>query len=485
MLIHLVGFEHDRSTDNLVRAFFPGAEVIPADQRTPDGILTCQMEQSGSLVTFHVEARFPELGESRCDWQAHAQEESERKQKSKQAVYQTLRQLRGDLPWGTLVGVRPTKLLRDLEEKGCSREECGRQFREEYLVSDQKTALALDTYRNEREVLSRVRPDGISAYVSIPFCPTRCRYCSFVSGALDAMRKYIPDYMRCLLREIETRGKAIVQTGRPLQTVYIGGGTPTVLEPHDLRRLLHAVRTHLDFSQVQEFTVECGRPDTITPEKLALLQEFGVDRISINPQTMNDDTLERIGRRHTAEQIRQAFALARSMGFDNINMDLIAGLDGEEPAHFRHTLEEVLALRPENITLHTLAKKKGSDWSNEDKVQKNFTKHAGFSVEQMLSDAYNGFIGQGYEPYYMYRQKNMLGNFENVSYCRDGKFGLYNVVIMQEYHTIVAMGAGGVSKVVLPGIIRRRPNPKYPYEYIGRIEEILSALPAKELSYDL
>lgn len=475
MRVNLLGFQHDRSSDHLVRAFLPMSRVDLDEEEGADADITCRYTQQDGkwAMDISIQAQGEPPVEVHRE-EAVTADEKQLKNMTKRTLYQALAKLTGrQLPWGILVGVRPTKLLREMEQQGHPLDEMQHILEGDFFVRTDKAELALATYRNERHVLEGALPEGISVYVGIPFCPSRCYYCSFVSSSIEAMRRYIPDYLRCLCEEIRRKGEILKRSGKVLQSVYMGGGTPTSLDASQMRRVLQAMREHLDFSQVKEYTVECGRPDTITREKLELLQEFGVTRISINPQSMNNATLERIGRRHTAEEICDAFHMAREMGFTDINMDLIAGLEGEEPEDFRCTVEGVLALGPENITVHTLCLKKGSDLSNEGK----FRTDRGAVVEQMLDIGYHALKGVGYTPYYMYRQKNMTGNFENVSYCKDGAFGFYNVAIMQEYQSICAMGAGSVTKLVSPGKIVRLANPKYPYEYIARFEEFADRLP--------
>lgn len=459
--IGFLGFEYDPSSAHLVRAFLPGVKVVE-EQR--EEYVACEIRREEgwfeATVTLCLEGKTLQLKDRAEDRDITRQN----KNLIKRTLYRGLQQITGlQMPWGILVGIRPTKLLREMEEEGLDQESTKKRLKEEYLLTDEKLELACHTYEHEKQVLASIDPNGVSLYVSIPFCPSRCHYCSFVSHSIESMKKLIPDYLTMLLDEIRVTGEQLKKANRPITSVYIGGGTPTVLEARDLKRITDALRENFDWTGVQEFSVECGRPDTITREKLQVLKNAGVDRISINPQTMNDATLERIGRKHRSSQIIEAFQLARSMGFDNINMDLIAGLEGEEPEDFAHTLDCILPLAPENITLHTLSLKKGAEIGHRQQ-----SIEAGRRVEKMLNLAYARFTQEGYAPYYLYRQKNMAGNFENVSYCKDQRYGIYNVLIMQEVQSILAMGAGAVSKLVGEGRIQRIANPKYPYEYIDR-----------------
>ena len=374
------------------------------------------------------------------------------------------------LPWGNLTGIRPTKIPMGMLEEGICDEEIIAQMKETHAVSDEKVALSLDIAKRERQILSGIHyRDGYSLYIGIPFCPTTCLYCSFTSYPIAAWRKRTGEYLRALFREIDF----VAETCRDkiLDTVYIGGGTPTTLEANALDRLLGKVRGCFDFSMVSEFTVEAGRADSITPEKLAVLKKHGVTRISVNPQTMKDETLRSIGRQHTVEQVKDAFAMARAEGFDNINMDIILGLPGELEADVAHTLEEIKKLSPDSLTVHSLAIKRASkmsQWIEENGIATLR------NTDDTMAIAAAGAAAMQMQPYYLYRQKNMSGNFENVGYAREGKYGIYNILIMEEVQTIVALGAGSISKRVHNGgLIERCENVKDVTQYIGRIDEMI------------
>lgn len=388
----------------------------------------------------------------------------------KQAVYRAAVPLLGaEPPWGALSGIRPAKLASKALEEGLSEEETRARFRDVYFVSPARTELALDAARAGLAAKRSLRPDEISLYIGIPFCPTRCVYCSFVSADLGRALRLMEPYLAALHREIDCAAALLREAGLYLRTVYIGGGTPTTLTAEQLDGLLAHVRAAFDLSRLTEFTVEAGRPDTITAEKLAALRRHAVDRVSVNPQSMRDEVLRAMGRAHTAAEIYTAFRLVRDAGIPAVNMDLIAGLPEDTPDGFRYTLDEVLKLDPENITVHTLALKKGSRLLTE-----QHRLPTGAETAAMLDYAWETLRGAGQRPYYLYRQKYMSGALENIGWCKPGYEGLYNICIMEELHTILALGAGGSTKLTDPatGRIVRITNPKYPKEYIDRIESI-------------
>ena len=389
----------------------------------------------------------------------------------KQLIYQGLsRYLGKELPWGTLTGIRPTKIPMAMLEEGKGEDEILEVMKRTYLLSDGKGRLSLDIARREREILSTLHyKDGYSLYIGIPFCPTTCLYCSFTSYPIAVWRKRVGDYLDALETEIAYVARAF--EGKILDTVYIGGGTPTTLEPEELERLFRAVRGNFAMEGVQEFTVEAGRADSITREKLQVLKKYGVTRISVNPQTMKDETLQFIGRKHTVAQVKEAFSLAREEGFDNINMDIILGLPEETEEDVRHTAEEIGKLNPDSLTVHSLAIKRASALSQW--IEKNGIRTL-HNTDATMDIAAKAAADMGMEPYYLYRQKNMSGNFENVGYARTGKYGIYNILIMEEKQTIVALGAGSISKRVYPdGRIERCENVKEVALYIEKIDEMI------------
>ena len=374
-----------------------------------------------------------------------------------------------DFPWGSLAGIRPAKIVRELLEKGYSKDETRGIIKRIYRPHDDKISLAMTVAENEMKILENTEKDSVSIYIGIPFCPTRCLYCSFVSTDIRSSGKYMDDFVRLLMIEIDKTAEIIKKAGKSVETIYIGGGTPTTLSDGDIKKLCDKINSSFDLSKLKEFTLEAGRPDTITPEKLAAAKDGGITRISINPQTMNEKTLKIIGRRHTPQMIREAFYAARAAGFEDINMDLIAGLPDESAEDFYRSLDEVLKLEPENITVHTMCLKKAADLRNS-----GLALTMAAEVNKMLSYTQREMARCGFEPYYMYRQKNILGNLENVGYARDGKMSIYNINIMEEIQTIIAMGGGGSSKIVSGDRIERVFNFKDPAEYIRRFDEILS-----------
>lgn len=385
-------------------------------------------------------------------------------------------------PWGILTGVRPIKLMRNLT-KEIGQKETRLYFKNKLLVSEEKTNLAYKISEEQREAISLSSPKSFSLYISIPFCPTRCSYCSFVSQSVEKSTELIPDYLELLKLEIEHTANIVKRLGLKLETVYIGGGTPTVLSAQELNELIVKIHSEFDMQSCREFTVEAGRPDTITKEKLSVLKGLKVTRISINPQTMNDYTLSFIGRCHTSAQVIDAFKLARKCGFGNINMDLIAGLPNENFENFKNTLEQIIKLDPESITIHTLALKRSSKL-NLDGKQILFKET--IETEKMLDFSLKILNDFKYKPYYLYRQSKMLGNLENIGYCKIGYKNLYNIYIMEEIHSIISCGAGGVTKLKNPysNKIERIFNFKFAYEYRERFSEIINRKNKVLMFYD-
>lgn len=380
----------------------------------------------------------------------------------KRQLYKALSEHTGkELPWGTLTGIRPTKLAMQ-----------GIDFKKVFYCSDEKTRLCFETAEREKRVLARTdSKNGWSLYIGIPFCPTRCLYCSFTAYPIGLWKDRKKEYIDALCKEIEA--VAEIMRGHKLETVYIGGGTPTSLEADELRIIIEKVYECNDTSHLLEFTVEAGRPDSITEEKLRTLKECAATRISVNPQTMNQKTLDLIGRRHTVEEVIEKFRLARELGFDNINMDIIAGLPGENADDFTHTMDELEKLSPDDITVHSLALKRAARL-NEEKDRYESTSFE--TMCRMTELASNRCRAMGLKPYYLYRQKNMAGNFENVGYAHEGKEGIYNILIMEEMQKIVGCGAGCTTKLPLPdnGGVRRIENVKDPQLYIERIDEMIA-----------
>lgn len=373
--------------------------------------------------------------------------------------------------WGLVTGVRPVKLLRRLvQEQG--EEAAMAYFRDVLLVSEEKRELCRRTLQTEDTLLALSRPDSFSLYISIPFCPTRCDYCSFVSQTVEKARRLIPVYVEQLCEEIRQTGRIATELGLRLETVYFGGGTPTTLSAEQLQRLFHTVETAFDLSHVREYTVEAGRPDTVTPEKMQAMHRAGVSRVSINPQTLQQPVLTGIGRKHTVQQFYDAFDMARQAGFTNINTDLIAGLPGDTYTGFADTIEQILALSPESITVHTLSMKRASNIMLQHRADYRVQEDA----VRMVRLSADTLPAKGYIPYYLYRQSRTVGNQENVGWSKPGCEGLYNVYIMDETHTILGCGAGAVTKLKKPGseYLERIFNYKFPYEYNTGLDEMLS-----------
>ncbi len=377
------------------------------------------------------------------------------------------------LPWGLMLGIRPVKLVHEYVKSGYNYDGALARLQLMYGVSEDKKKLLRTVAQNEIALIDAMPEKSISLYLGIPFCPTRCLYCSFVSTDMRKSSKYMSDYVDHLLKEIVYLGALLQKEDVHIQCVYMGGGTPTSLSSEDLKRVLSAVCENFDLSHMTEFTVEAGRADTITEDKLRAMRAFPVNRISVNPQTMQDETLELIGRRHSVADVCRAYDLARSLTDFSINMDLIAGLPGETVSMFCQSLDRVMAMDPDDITVHTMSIKRASRLKGE-------AEHMRFlqakQAEEMLLYASSRLQNSGYQPYYLYRQKNMIGNLENVGYAKWGHESFYNVNIMEEIQTILALGCGGVSKIVHPetGKISRVFNFKDPIEYIGRFDEMLS-----------
>lgn len=411
------------------------------------------------------------IGEARAE-QVNPERKAYRNRVARE-IYRVLAKAEGKtLPWGILTGVRPTKQVYDAIAGGVPEAEIRKHMKEEYLCSEEKLDVSLTVSRREYELLTQMDyRNGYSIYIGIPFCPTTCHYCSFTSYPLAKFGSQADAYLDSLEQELRFAGTCFPE--RKLSTVYIGGGTPTALSEAQLERLLGMVRRYLPLEHCLEFTVEAGRPDSITEGKLRFLKAQGVGRISINPQTMQQRTLDLIGRQHTVEQIREAFHLARELGHDNINMDIIIGLTGENPDDVEGTLAEIAKLSPDSLTVHTLARKRAARLSTE---RERYEGMEAVGVTQMLEKTVRFAKEHRYEPYYLYRQKNMAENLENVGYARHGKEGLYNILIMEEKQTILALGAGATSKFVFPaeGRLERVENVKSLKDYIERTDEMIA-----------
>ncbi|MBR7039554.1 MAG: coproporphyrinogen dehydrogenase HemZ [Oscillospiraceae bacterium] len=383
-------------------------------------------------------------------------------------LYEVLQQITGRTPpWGMLTGIRPVRRLLVTADGG-SLEDAADRMQARYHISEEKKQLMLETARVQRPILPH-SPRQVGLYIAVPFCPTRCSYCSFVSHSIEQAGKLIPGYVEKLCEELRYLGGVVKTYGLDIQSVYIGGGTPTTLSPDQLRQVMAQTAESFDLSGTREYTVEAGRADTITEDKLRVIREMGATRISVNPQTMQDSVLTAIGRRHTAAQVVEAYQTARALGFDDINMDLIAGLPTDTLAGFTDTLDQVMALAPDSITVHTLTVKRAARLYQTDEAQMRADE-----VTQMAALSAARLPAAGWRPYYLYRQKNTLGDLENVGYAKPGKENLYNILIMDETQTILAAGCAASTKLVEPGgDITRVMNYKFPYEYIGRFDAMM------------
>ncbi len=462
--------------ERLTIMFFPG-ESVQVDRPVEPGedlvetVLSREGEIAHLLVRCFRQGQWLQRGED-VPLTGVPDEEKELERRMAVLLYRLLEEVTGIHPaWGILTGIRPIKLFRSLLDRGMTLEQVQERFRQDLLVDESRVRLATWTEGNESKILNLSTPKSYSLYVSIPFCPSRCRYCSFVSHSIEKAKKLMPEYVNKLCQELRVTGQIARDLGLRLETVYFGGGTPTTLDEEQLRQVTGELAQAFDLSQIREYTIEAGRPDTLNREKFRIMKQAGVTRISINPQTLNDSVLQAIGRRHTAQETIDSFRLAREEGMDNINMDLIAGLPTDTLESFQRTIEGVLALGPENVTVHTLSVKRSSHMGQEGaKAYETMC-----LVDGMVAYAQKRLTQEGYEPYYLYRQKNTMDNLENTGFCKPGYPGYYNVYIMDETHSIFSVGAGGVTKLRDPVTdqIQRIFNYKYPYEYISRYDQIL------------
>lgn len=477
MNLVIVDHKFHYEIENLIRVFFPNEKINVTSEPAEDErqIITKLNKRNGEA---EIEVSYNIGQKSRIDCALFkeafkiADESSDSFYERKMAImlFELLKTYTGYVPpWGILTGVRPAKLMTKLSASWGEKTAL-EYFVKELKVSGEKAKLALMVARAEAKILSCSKPESFSLYVSIPFCPTRCSYCSFVSHSNESAKRLMPQYVELLCKEIEYTGKIAHELGLKLESAYIGGGTPTALDAESLKKVTDAIGANFDLTENIEYTIESGRPDSITKEKLEVIKESGAQRISINPQTFNDSVLEVIGRKHDSKMTCDAMTLARECGFDNINMDIIAGLPSDTLESFEDTLTKVLAFSPENVTVHTLALKRSSTLVTQDQEKGDAQ-----TAAAMLSSAFDRLYSNGYRPYYMYRQSKCLGNLENVGWAKAGFECDYNVFMMEECHTILAVGAGAVTKLKSPltNEIERIFNYKYPYEYINGFDEIL------------
>lgn len=451
--------EYDNSND-----FFLVNEVVNEEKKD---IISTRVIKNNELIEFNERIH---LKDSSID---NIQNRKDLKKQIKVSVFEALRKINdADIPWGILTGIRPTKIVHELLDENRNIDEIYNILKDEYRISDEKIKLVTDVALCERKYIYPINEELVSIYISIPFCPTRCVYCSFPSNPVKEGSKKIEDYLDALYVEIQKTSELLNEANKKVESIYIGGGTPTTLSSLQLDDLIKYILKAFGISKLKEFTVEAGRPDTIDMDKLETLKQNGVDRISINPQTMNEKTLRLIGRHHTPQEIEEAFYQAKKVGFKTINMDIIIGLPNEGIDEIKNTLETIKKLSPENLTVHTLAIKRSSKLK-ESMDEFEMAKETLANEMLALTKDYSHEIGL--YPYYMYRQKYMVGNLENVGYCKKDHECIYNIQIMEEKQSIIALGAGAISKIVFPSENRfeRVPNVKNVDEYIKRVDEMV------------
>ena len=475
MKLQLPGHEYQYAVEQMLATLFPGEkpDYSPAGQK-----------EAFIRVSFHEAKKFATaVCLFRCKTVVYSGRAAVQREKLtdpverdrlcqfiiKKAMYRAVRASGlPQPPWGALTGVRPGKLMRAAVRNADTKEEAIRSFIKEYDVTRARAEICYETTMETEKARQLLTKDSVCLYIGIPFCPTRCAYCSFVSQATKKSLELTDPFLEALLREIQAIARQIRELGLKTISVYCGGGTPTTLSARQLDRLFTCLEEEMDLSCLREFTVEAGRPDTITEEKLRVLRTHGVDRISVNPQSMQDYVLEAIGRKHTAEDILRALETVRKTGGFTVNMDIIAGLPADTTAGFLDTVRQVLAISPENVTVHTLSLKKGASLKWGDQIPD------AEAVGEMLGEAYPLLYQHGYTPYYLYRQKNMSGGFENTGWTKKGYANLYNIYMMEELCTILSAGGGASTKLIHPegGKNLRLTNPKYPLEYIQHIDSI-------------
>ncbi len=477
----LINHETEYELTELIKVFFPGDDILyikEQDEYLGEGILIINSlyeegESIYSLTKIYSDniligqstenIKFIEVYRDSVDKYIRLG--------IKKSLYNTLISIsENEIPWGVLTGIRPIKIVHDLLDKDIDEKEIIRVLTEEYKLHLDKSQLVLDIGNKQRRYIYPLNKDRYSLYVSIPFCPTRCLYCSFPALPIGRYENHVKEYTSTVIYEIEKISE--MMEGKEINTVYIGGGTPTAIPPMELEKIIQAIYNKFGEKNIREFTVEAGRPDTITKDYLTMLNRNRIGRISINPQTMNDDTLKLIGRQHKAQDIVKTFYMAKEIGFDVINMDLIVGLPGEGLTHIKRTLEEVKKLNPENLTVHTLSVKRGSKFK--ETIDK-FSLQSQETLSTMLKETVEYSQRMGLEPYYLYRQKQILGNFENIGYSKPKMECIYNIVMMEEKETVLAAGMGSVSKIFFPeeNRIERVPNFKDLKEYLERIDELI------------
>lgn len=476
MKLNLNGNINRIYVQSLCLMFYHGVK-FPVNEESEDNLeLTLDAYESEEGVFCRAllrEGDREESAENFCPFSNDESKERTYKIAIGRAVFEAGKNLTGKkIGWGILTGIRPSKVAADIITKG-SFEDAKRILSEKYLLSEEKSNLCCTVAKHETDILNTTDDSKCSLYISIPFCPSRCTYCSFISYAGKKLFSLIPDYLDKLCSDIVSTAEIIKENRLTLSTVYIGGGTPTVLSAEQLEKLLSTVCSVIDVSSLCEYTLEGGRPDTITDEKLAIAKKYGITRISVNPQTLNDEVLEKIGRRHTVEDFFEAYERVKASGIKHINTDLIAGLEDDTYDSFKATVDKIIALDPDNVTVHSFCVKNAAQVRSDNKeiykdTDDTATKCVDYSVKALTEN--------GYIPYYMYRQKNTVNNLENVGYAKADSFGLYNVFMMSDAHTVFGVGAGSTTKLVKnvrgEAEILRIFSPKYPYEYLQETKEV-------------
>lgn len=464
-------FEYD--IYSLLKAFYPQEEILvdvnpKADQEQVSFSFVVEYAKDVLTITWKIKET-----EHTRSCPVHYENRKDTKNRLKRLLYEILHEISGrELPWGTLTGIRPTKIPLHMLEQGADEQQIRRYMKETYLISEEKENLCTQIAQTEHRLLTPIDyENGYSVYIGIPFCPSTCLYCSFTSYPIGVWKKRVDEYLDALFKEIDFVAERM--QGKTLDTIYIGGGTPTSLSAEQLERLFTKIENTLDLSHLLEYTVEAGRPDSITREKLETIHRHGIERISINPQTMNQKTLDLIGRHHSVEEVIESYHLAREVGIPTINMDLIVGLPGEHMEDVQHTMSVIRDLDPDNLTVHSLAIKRSArlnlEWEKyQDMHMENSEKH--------MELAHQTAAELNMQPYYLYRQKNMTGNLENIGFAKEGKAGLYNILIMEEKQTILALGAGAACKYVSDHgqTVTRSENVKDVGLYIERIDEMIA-----------
>ena len=468
MQIILIGNSFKYEIEATMKLFFSTAHYdfgICRAEITSDEYVVAEVSNDEMTITAEVKLK----GENAVVSSMITKDKSRNEQELCRLIFHILSEKTGITPpWGLMTGIRPVKKVLELMDKGLSKEEVFKNLSDRYEVTEKKLQLAYDTAVNQLPIIEKIDSTAVSLYVSIPFCPTRCSYCSFVSHSMDSAVKLMPEYVAALCRELEILGDIVKETDTKVDTVYFGGGTPTSLSAQDLKTIMEAVAKNFDIADIREYSVEAGRPDTITEEKLRVIKELGADRISVNPQTLNDDVLKVIGRKHSGEDALKAFELARKVGFRNINTDLIAGLPTESAESFRNTLDRIIELDPESITVHTLTIKRSAT------LFADGNENCSNPAAEMVDYSIPALMSHGYLPYYMYRQKNTVDNLENVGYAKKGFESYYNIFIMDETQTILGAGCAASTKLLYENNrIERIHNYKFPYEYIRSFDQLM------------